>query len=92
MATENWHSWFKSQYWPVVRCSRFALDLLAFTPAGEIYYVQRRGALMRYDAELGDSVEVARLEVMDIGEYGLLGLAFDPGSPEFILGSLEFLR
>jgi cytochrome c len=49
-----------------------------FTPSGEIYYIQRKGELMRYHAETGHSIEVARLEVHDSGEYGLLGLAFDP--------------
>jgi cytochrome c len=49
-----------------------------FTPQGELFYVQRRGKLMRFDVEQGQSLEVAEFEVMSDGEYGLIGMAFDP--------------
>ena len=51
---------------------------MAFTPDGEIYYVQRKGSLMRYDTEQQKSVEAGRLDVFTEGEYGLIGIAFDP--------------
>ncbi|MFT4519230.1 MAG: cytochrome c [Halioglobus sp.] len=52
---------------------------LAFSPAGELYYIQRRGALRKYDVKRQTSVTVAELEVFTDQEYGLVGLAFDPG-------------
>lgn len=51
---------------------------LAFSPAGELYFVQRGGALRRYDAQRQTSVTVAELTVFDEQEYGFIGLAFDP--------------
>ncbi|MCX2980107.1 cytochrome C [Halieaceae bacterium IMCC14734] len=51
---------------------------MAFTPASELYFIQRRGELLRYDPQLQRSVEVARFEVTDEGEYGLIGFTFDP--------------
>jgi cytochrome c len=67
------------------RYSRVVLDSgldeplkLAFSPSGELYYVQRRGALRLYDATRKTSVTVAQLNVFAEQEYGLLGLAFDP--------------
>ncbi|MFK7977926.1 MAG: ThuA domain-containing protein [Halioglobus sp.] len=51
---------------------------IAFSPAGELYYVQRRGALMRYNFTSEVSEKVAQLDVFSEQEYGLIGLAFDP--------------
>lgn len=51
---------------------------LAFNPAGELYFVERKGALRRYDFERQESVTVATLDVYTHVEYGLMGLAFDP--------------
>lgn len=51
---------------------------LAFSPAGDLYFVQRGGALRRYDAQRQTSVTVAQLDVFTEQEYGLVGLAFDP--------------
>lgn len=68
------------------RFSRTVLDSnldeplkLAFTPQGELYYVERKGNLQRYDFEQRTSVTVHSFEdVHSFFEYGLLGLAFDP--------------
>jgi cytochrome c len=68
------------------RFSRTVLDSnlneplkLAFTPQGELYYVERKGTLQRYDFEQRASVTVHTFDdVHSLGEYGLLGLAFDP--------------
>jgi cytochrome c len=68
------------------RFSRTVLDSnlneplkLAFTPQGELYYVERKGNLRRYDFEQRASVTVHTFEdIYSTDEYGLLGLAFDP--------------
>lgn len=68
------------------RFSRTVLDSnldeplkLAFTPQGELYYVERKGNLQRYDFAQRTSVTVHTFEdVHSYFEYGLLGLAFDP--------------
>jgi len=68
------------------RFSRTVLDSnlneplkLAFTPQGELYYVERKGNLQRYDFEQRDSVTVHTFDDVNAAdEYGLLGLAFDP--------------
>lgn len=52
---------------------------IAFSPAGELYYVQRRGTLQRYNFAREVSETVAALDVFSDQEYGLLGLVFDPG-------------
>jgi len=41
---------------------------MAFTPDSELYYIQRRGELMRYDPEQLGSVVVTRFEEVDDGE------------------------
>jgi cytochrome c len=51
---------------------------LTFSPDGELYYIQRRGALRHYDTEQQTSVTVAELDVYSEQEYGLIGLVFDP--------------
>ncbi len=51
---------------------------LAFSPAGDLYFIERGGAIKRYDFEAQESKTVAQLEVFTAQEYGLLGLAFDP--------------
>ena len=52
---------------------------LTFSPSGELYYVERKGNLQRYDFEQQDSITVHSFEdVFSSFEYGLLGLAFDP--------------
>lgn len=51
---------------------------LAFSPSGELYFIQRGGALRRYDKQRKTSLTVAELEVFDEQEYGFIGLAFDP--------------
>jgi cytochrome c len=67
------------------RFSRVQLDSgldepikIAFSPAGGLYYIQRKGELMRYDFDQKRSITVAKLPVYTQEEYGLLGLAFDP--------------
>lgn len=53
---------------------------LAFSPAGDLYFVERRGGFRKYDFEKGESVLVHNFEDVNTrSEYGLLGLAFDPG-------------
>ncbi|MCB1688849.1 MAG: ThuA domain-containing protein [Halioglobus sp.] len=68
------------------RFSRTVLDSnlneplkLAFSPEGDLYYVERRGKLQRYDFDQRDSVTVHTFEDVNSDfEYGLLGLVFDP--------------
>lgn len=52
---------------------------LTFSPTGDLYFVERRGALRRYDSLAGKAVTVHTFkDVNSSAEYGLLGLAFDP--------------
>jgi cytochrome c len=51
---------------------------IAFAPTGELYFIERRGALKRYDFAAGESVTVAEIPTFVEFESGMLGLAFDP--------------
>lgn len=51
---------------------------IAFSPQGGLYFLERRGAIKRYDFAAGESVTVAQVPVFDEFESGMLGLAFDP--------------
>ena len=53
--------------------------MMAFTPAGDLYYIQRKGELMRFDIAQSESQLVAKLDVYSEGENGLIGITFDPG-------------
>lgn len=52
---------------------------ITFSPAGELYFIERTGQLRRYDFTQQKAVTVHRFEdLYTYLEYGLLGLAFDP--------------
>lgn len=51
---------------------------LAFRPDGALYYIERKGALMRFDFDAGQSVQVDGFNVYHEGENGLIGITFDP--------------
>ncbi|MGI9289301.1 MAG: ThuA domain-containing protein [Pseudomonadales bacterium] len=51
---------------------------MLFEPKGELYYIQRKGQLMYFDASQGKSVELAKVDVYHQGENGLIGATFDP--------------
>lgn len=51
---------------------------LSFSPQGDLYYIERKGALKQFDFERGKSVLVKQFDVFTEVEYGLIGLAFDP--------------
>lgn len=52
---------------------------LAFSPEGSLYFIERKGALKRYNFETGSSELVHTFSNTNTtNEYGLLGLAFDP--------------
>jgi len=51
---------------------------IAFSPQGDLYFIQRGGDFLRYDFEQGKSVVVHHFDVRTFAEYGLLGFAFDP--------------
>ena len=52
---------------------------MAFTPAGDLIYIERKGAIKRFDFNTGRAVKIGQLDVYTGGEQGLLGIAFDPG-------------
>ncbi len=54
---------------------------IAFSPQGELYFIERAGAIKRFDFEKNKTITVAKLSVFTAQEYGLLGLAFDPDFP-----------
>jgi glucose/arabinose dehydrogenase len=51
---------------------------LAVTPAGDVYWAERTGEVMRWEATRGLVTEAARLDVDTSSENGLLGLVLDP--------------
>ena len=51
---------------------------IAFSPEGELYFIQRGGDLLRYDFDQRKSIVVHHFDVRTFAEYGLLGFAFDP--------------
>ncbi|WP_373077517.1 ThuA domain-containing protein [Zhongshania sp.] len=51
---------------------------IAFSPSGDLYFVERGGNFLRYDFEQGKSIVVHHFDVRTFAEYGLLGFAFDP--------------
>lgn len=67
------------------RFSRVTLDSalneplkLTFSPGGDLYFVERKGALKRYNFDTERSELIADLPVYTAQEYGLIGLVFDP--------------
>ena len=51
---------------------------IMFSPGGDLYYVERRGAIKRYDFTAKSSVTVGEVPVFTSNESGLHGMVFDP--------------
>lgn len=70
-----------------VRAEVVATDLdtpwdLAFAPDGALWFTERGGRVSRLDLEAGTITEVARIDVLESGESGLMGMAFHPAFPD----------
>ena len=50
---------------------------LEFDRAGRVYFIERKGALKRYDESTGQLSVLGRLPVAVVGEAGLIGLLLD---------------
>lgn len=55
---------------------------MAFTPAGDLWVVERNGTIRRWDDEAGRLAPVASVEPYTQAENGLAGIVFDPGFEE----------
>lgn len=51
---------------------------LAIAPNGKIFYASRKGHVKMYNEKTGEKKEVAKLDVYNGQEYGLMGLNLDP--------------
>ncbi|MDG2304653.1 MAG: ThuA domain-containing protein [Candidatus Binatia bacterium] len=56
--------------------------VMAFTPGGELWVVERNGGIRRFDPASGELGRVAKLDVYAVSENGLGGIAFDPNYEE----------
>ncbi|NND69699.1 MAG: ThuA domain-containing protein, partial [Halioglobus sp.] len=51
---------------------------IMFSPEGDLYFIERRGAVKRYDVAAKKSVTVGEVPVFTGNESGMLGMVFDP--------------